>query len=158
MSSATPSDTSSYEPVSQILERMKDYYIRLRDQLIEAHPVDEATDLIRQSIRKSVQQRIRAFEDYVRTGDDSVLETWIQYVSSEEIKQRLEMTDLTGTLTKEELIERKSRFDQAVAEFFHHLARETSAARVEEVFEQLAEQTEQESAQQSYRAIDSDLA
>ena len=82
----------------------------------------------------------------------------MQYSPAGDAEEVLRETDFSGPLDPDELVARKARFDQALVEFYKHLARETSIPRVEELFTQMARQAEQQASQQSWRFRDADTA
>lgn len=149
------SQPAGSEPVSEILERIKGFHLRVRDQLLQRPTVsDDRLNFARDSICAHEERVIAALEDYVRDGDRAVLDTWVQFVPVEEIQQALSGTDLVTAASVDELLARKAAFDDAVIALYQHMAQETSAPHVVEAFSQLAAQAKKFATQQSWSLRD----
>lgn len=149
------SQSASSQPVSEILERIKSFHLRLRDQLLQRPTVsDSRLNFARDSMCSHEERVIAALENYVREGDRAVLDTWMQFVPVEEIQQTLSNTDLITADSVDELLVRKAAFDEAVIALYQHLAQETAAPHVVEAFSQLAAQATKFATQQSWSLRD----
>lgn len=152
--------TMTYEQVRDVLDRIRSFHRRLRDELeqVRRAATDERSQFLLNALRRDEQAMNVALADYERHGGANVLDTWIQYVPDEETERLLQTTHFTPEMGPVDMLNRKVRIDQALAGLYQSLAEQTSATRAGELFAGLAEQTLQRLSRESWKILDDDLA
>lgn len=150
----------TYEQVRDILEGIRAFHRRVRNELEEARrsAKDERTRFVLESIRRDEQAMDAALARYERGERNPVLDVWMQYVPDEEMRRLLRETHFKPELDPEDVVARKVQIDRALADFYRQLADQTSAPRAAELFERLAERTTQRLADESWQVRNGDLA
>lgn len=150
----------AYEQVRDILEAVRHFHRHLRREMEEAYPntEDPRSQFLLRSIRRSEQEMDLALGKYRKEGDETVLDTWIQYIPSEEVQRVLFEKKLPDHSSPEDVLEWKQEFDASLADFYRNLARQVSAARAQELFESLAATTDQRVTDQAWQAREDELA
>lgn len=150
----------AYQQIKDILESIRKFHRRLRREAEEVYSDtdDPRAKFLLRSFRRNEQEMDLALGRYEKDGESPVLETWIQYASSEEIEDVLNSGHLPPHSGPEEVLAWKQKFDASLAEYYRHLAREVSASRAKELFESLATLTEQQLSDQSWQAREEELA
>ena len=150
----------AYHQIKDILEAIRKFHRKIRREAEEAYPdtEDPRSRFLLRSFRRSEQEMDVALGQYEKDGAAPVLETWIQYDSSEDIDHVLRSGKLPPHSSPEDVLDWKLKFDASLAEHYRHLAREVNAPRAQELFESLATMTEQQLADQSWQAREEELA
>ena len=89
-------------------------------------------------IRRSEKEMDRAIGQYEKEGDSAILDSWIQYIPTEDLEQFLNRTPMPSGGKPEDAVEWKQEFDKALAAFYRQMADQDAAPRVQEFFESLA--------------------
>lgn len=150
----------AHQQVKDILESIRQTHRVFRHEVEQAWGTasDPRSRFLLRSIRRSEQEMDLALAKYKKDGHAAVLETWIQYVPSEDLEEVVNSGLLSPVATPDEVIARKQRFDSSLAEFYQQLANQVSASRVHDLIESLASQTDQQVADRTWKARDQDLA
>jgi hypothetical protein len=150
----------TYEQVRDILNRIRSFHRRLRDELEQVRPTskDRRTQFLLEALRRDEQAMNIALAKYQRHGGVNVLDTWIQYVPDEETQRLLTENHFSSDMDPEEMLARKAGIDKALADLYRSLSEQTSATQVGELFAGLAQQTLQRLTQESWKVLDDDLA
>jgi hypothetical protein len=148
---------STYEPVNLVLSRVQTLHRELITRLslaVADGKNDGRVEYLRDSWIEVEKQRIRSLEDYRTQGDPQILDTWVQYIPIGDVAETLDDMYLDDGCSANDLLARLSIFNKALAEFYRRMGRETSIERVETLFSKLAEQTQREAANLSWRLRD----
>lgn len=150
----------SYQQIRDILDRIRGMHRRLRDELERARPgaKDSRTQYVLEALRHDEQAMNLALAQYQPRDDNSPLETWIQYVPDDETVRLLDEARFTADMGPDEVIALKVEIDRSLVDFYRRLAEQSSAPRVAELFDRLAEQTVQRLTDQVWRVRESDTA
>lgn len=150
----------AYQQVKEILDAVRRFHQRLRRELEEAYPdtEDPRSKFLLRSLRRGEQEMDLALGKYEKSGESSVLETWVQYVPSEDIEAVLLSGKIPSHSSPEDVLEWKLKFDESLATFYRQLADQIAAPRAKELFESLATLVEQRLSDQTWQTRDEDLA
>ncbi len=150
----------TYQSVREILENVRRFHRRLRREVEAAEQTigDRRSDYLLESFRRGEREMDRALAQYENEGDSAVLDTWIQYVPTEDLERFLNESPMPTGEKPEDVVEWKQEFDKALAAFYRQLADQDSAPRVQEFFESLAAMVEQRIANEGWAARDEELA
>jgi hypothetical protein len=141
---------STYQQVRDVVKLLRRSHQQLRDALEEprSRSDDSRTRLMLEALRREEQQLQIALARYDGQGQEALLNTWLQYVPDEELRQVQEAIEFTPDMTAEEVVMRKVEYDQALLELLHQLCEETSVPRVQEFFCDLRNNVESRTAAQ----------
>lgn len=150
----------SYQQVRDILEQIRDVHRRLRDKLEGIRPdaEDERTRFILESARRDEQIMNLALAQFEHDSGSTALRAWIQYVPDEDTQRLLDETRFTPDMEPGEVLQRTARIDESLVELYQRLSEQVSAPGVREIFDRLAEQTNQRLADASWQIRDSESA
>ena len=150
----------AYQQVREILNSVRQFHRRLRHEVDAAYPGtdDPRAKFLLRSIRRGEQELDLALAKYAKEGERSVLDTWIQYVPTEEIETVLLSGELPPHSSPEDILEWKLEFDASLADFYRQLADQVSAPRAKELLESQAALIEQRLSDQSWQAREEYLA
>ncbi len=138
--------TETYGQVRDVLNEVVVFYRRLRDFYDE---LAEQTDRERVRMMLDYMSRHAAhFEttlaEYDRQRGQSLLDMWMQFVPSERALKVPKAETLHGDMTVDEVVELALRMDEELAAFYEEAARLATVPEVQELFERLGEQQEDE--------------
>ncbi|MCA9070582.1 MAG: hypothetical protein KDA84_16745 [Planctomycetaceae bacterium] len=150
----------AYQQVREILETVRHFHRYFRREIEASYSTtqDPRSQFLLRSIRRGEQEMDLALGKYRKDGDQAVLDTWIQFVPSEEIQEVLFKKKIPDHSTPSEVLEWKREFDASLVEFYRNIARQVSAPRTQELFESLATMTDQRLTDQSWQAREDELA
>ncbi|GEM_PF-799113 len=144
--------TMNYKQVRDILDGVRDCHRRFRDALADAlqHMKAEDADEIVDAMRQREQRWQLTLAEYEKDGADSVLDTWVQFVPDEAIKQQLDAIHITSEITIDEIAEMAMNFHNALIGLYTVLAGEVTAPRVQQLFSSLLELEQTVAAEQTW--------
>lgn len=150
----------SYQQVHEILDRIRSAHRRMRDELERARSGadDDRTRRVLEALRQDEQAMNLALGQYQRQDGASPLSTWIQYVPDEETGRLLDEARFTEHMDPDDVLELKVEIDRSLVDLYRRLSEQSSASRVNELFDSLAEQTSQRLVDEVWRARDSESA
>jgi hypothetical protein len=151
----------AYQQVREILQSVRQFHRRLRQDAEETYgdTSDPRSQFLLKSLSRSEREMDQALREYEEEeGDNSVLETWIQYIPDDDLQATILEGKLPPGATPGEVLEWRREIDESLVEFYRQLASQVSAARAEELFESLAEVAEQRLADHVWQGRDDDLA
>lgn len=126
----------TYQQVRDVVKLLRQSHQQLRDALEEprARSGDSRTRLMLEALRREEQELQIALARYDAEGQESLLNTWLQYVPDEELRQVQEAIEFTPDMGAEDVVLHKLAYDQALLELLRQLCDETSVPRVQEFF------------------------
>lgn len=150
----------SYQQIREILEAIRKFHRQLRRELEEAYPDtdDVRSKYLMRSIRRSEKEMDVALARYQKEGEGAVLDTWIQYIPSEELEELMLTGHLPMDSSPDEILEWKQKVDEALAAFYRQLGDQVSSPKAKELLESLAAGVEQRLLNQSWLAREEELA
>ena len=95
---------------------------------------------------------------YEQEADASILDTWIQYIPSEEIEELMLTGHLPTHSSPDQILAWKQKIDEALVSFYRQLADQVSNPKTKDLLESLASGVEQRLLNQSWLAREEDLA
>jgi len=160
--------STTYEPLGFVLSEIEFLHSeipRVIAALVANNPkfnTDPRAEFLFSGWQALEKKRAQAIRDYRCEGDGLFLATWVQYIPIEALIDSLrrisiEIIKAEGggaaerELNVDDLWARLSDFNQNLVELYGKLSRSSSAERVEGLFSRLAEQTEREAIQLSWR-------
>lgn len=143
----------TYQQVRDIVARIRRCHQQLRDALDTPgnRAKDSRTQLILDSLRREEQELQLLLGRYGAQGEESLLNTWLQYVPDDDLAQIVASIEFGPELTAEEVVIRKLEFDNALIDLLETLSEETSAPRIREFFRSLVENAESRRSRQVWR-------
>lgn len=136
----------AYSQVGELVEMIRKFHCEMAE-LCEDMRDDEDDprfELMLDHIhyhQKSVSQALSSFQDDETA--DGLLNTWLQYTSTDELKRTLhgalDEVETGEELTAEKLIEVLMKVDQRLLEFYRQGREESSIPRVKEFFDNLVQ-------------------
>jgi len=139
----------AYSQVGELVEMIRKFHSEMAElcEDMRDNEDDPRLELILDHIHyheKSVCQALSAYQD--DDSADGLLNTWLQYTSTDELKRTLrgaiEEVDTNEELTAEKLIEVMMKVDQRLLEFYKQGREESSVPRVKEFFDSLVQLVE----------------
>jgi hypothetical protein len=146
----------TYQQVRDVVKLLRRSHQQLRDALEQhrSRSQDSRTRLMLEALRREEQQLQIALARYDAQGQEALLDTWLQYVPDEELRQAQEAIEFTPDMTAEEVVVRKLTYDQALLDLLGQLCAETSVPRVQEFFCNLRDNVESRTAGQVWSVRD----
>jgi len=131
----------TYQQVRDVVRKMRGAHQQLRDALERprSQTGDARTRLMLEALRREEQELQLALAQYGTQGQESLLNTWLQYVPDEEVMDTLDRIEFTPEMSADEVVAAKLDFDQALMALLRQLAEQTAAPRVRELFTTLLE-------------------
>ena len=131
----------TYQQVRDVVARIRRCHQRLRDALDTPgnRARDHRTQEMLDALRREEQELQLLLGRYGAQGEESLLDTWLQYVPDDDVSQIASSIEFGPELTPEDVVIRKLEFDNALIDLLETLAEETSAPRVREFFRTMVE-------------------
>lgn len=150
----------SYQQIREILDAIRKFHRQLRQELEDTYPdtEDPRSKFLMRSLRRGEKEMDMALARYKNEGESSVLDTWIQYVPSEELEDLMLTGHLPAHSSPDEILRWKQNVDEALAAFYHQLGDQVSSPKAKELLESLASGIEQRLLNQSWLAREEELA
>lgn len=135
-----PRVTMAFEQVRDILKDLADdhaYLARAYHRVGADHPTEDVR-LVADNLGRRASKTRGTLLAYVREAAPEVLDTWIQYPLTEQVRARIVSLDITSGQPPVALLREALAADEAFLHLYDRLASATSAARVTELFRALA--------------------
>lgn len=128
----------TYQQVRDVVKLLRQSHQKLRDAIEKprSRSEDSRTRLMLEALRREEQQlqiALAKYEDDTQ-GRESLLDTWLQFVPDEELRQVQETIEFSPDMSAEDVVLRKLAYDQALLGLLRQLCEETSVPRVQEFF------------------------
>lgn len=149
----------AYRKVEDILGLVESFHKRMRQALerVEVESRSESVEWLSKELRVHELHWQAALNGYGKRVAEGVLDTWLQYIPDEDVREQLDSIRVQRDMTLDELNDMNIRFRQALIQLYESLASASSAPRVKELFEQLLEYEKSVIADQSQKSRESDL-
>ncbi|MEQ8855889.1 MULTISPECIES: hypothetical protein [Gimesia] len=149
----------AYRKVEDILGLVESFHKRMRQALerVEVESRSESVEWLSKELRAHELHWQAALNGYGKRVAEGVLDTWLQYIPDEDVREQLDSIRVQRDMTLDELNDMNIRFRQALIQLYESLANGSSAPRVKELFEQLLEYEKSVIADQSQKSRESDL-
>ncbi|WP_417395345.1 hypothetical protein [Gimesia chilikensis] len=149
----------AYRKVEDILGLVESFHKRMRQALerVEVESRSESVEWLSKELRVHELHWQAALNGYGKRVAEGVLDTWLQYIPDEDVREQLDSIRVQRDMTLDELNDMNIRFRQALIQLYESLANASSAPRVKELFEQLLEYEKSVIADQSQKSRESDL-
>ena len=140
----------NYQQVRDVVKLLRHSHQQLRDALEEprSRSADTWTQQMLEALRQEEQELQLVLARYGAEGEESVLNTWLQYVSDDALRSVQTAIEFAPEMTAEDVVVRKLEYDQTLLDLLHHLCEETSVPRVQEFFCSLRDNVESRTARQ----------
>jgi hypothetical protein len=140
----------NYQQVRDVVKLLRRSHQQLRDALEEprCRSGDAWTRQMLEALRREEQELQIVLARYGAEGEDSVLNTWLQYVPDDELRSVQTAIEFTPDMSAEDVVVRKLAYDQALLDLLRQLCEETSVPRVQEFFCSLRDNVESRTARQ----------
>ncbi len=127
--------------IRDVLERAKQFHQKLRDHYhgIERLSQDERIRLLLDYMQRHERNIERALKGYTQEAAEGVLDTWLPFVPDNVLDRVFRTIELRPEMTPAEIIGCALELDRALVELYEVCARESSATRVQELFDCLLE-------------------
>ena len=149
----------SYTTVRDILRQVSHWHRELLDHCCEgdAADADEAFRPLAEYLTIHERSLQRVLDQDGTQEQDTVLNTWLQYVPAEEVEKVINRWKLKEHPAAEEVTALVLEFDDALIEFYKSLANQAQAPpRINEVFQNLLEAEEWQRLRNAWSIRDSD--
>lgn len=148
-----------FRKVEDILKLVESFHKSMRYALeqVEEESHSESVAWLSQQLRAHELHWQAALSGYEKRVVEGVLDTWLQYIPDEEVREELHAINVRRDMSLDELTDVNVRFRQALIRLYESLASGSSAPRVQELFEQLLEYEKAVVAEQSQMTRESDL-
>lgn len=150
----------TYQQVRDVVETIRGAHQQMRDALEapRTRTQDRRTETLLAALRQEEQQLQLALARFGTDGSSGILDTWLQYVPDEELRQELDDVDFSPEMTAEDIVGRKLQFDQALIALLGQLTEETAVPRVQELFQALLDHARSQASDEAWGIRDADLA
>lgn len=129
----------TYQRVGDILNVIRSYHQRFRKALeaIEHSAGLELTESLAKQLQAHEFHWQIALKEYGEAGEEAVLQSYIQYVPDDGVKEALQNIEPTPEMSVDDVRQLVIQFHSALADLYGTLKDEVSAPRVKEFFTRL---------------------
>lgn len=143
----------SYQQVRDILNDIREHHRKFRKAL--AHVEEQSgqkadVEWIANGLRRHEEHWETALARYGREGEESILNTWVQFTPDESIREALDDLVVKPDMTLEDVTELAVKFHTSLVETYATLSRAVSAPRAQELFSRLLELEQTVAAEQAW--------
>lgn len=146
----------AYDQVRDVLKTVRAFHQELGEicQRLSRQTHDARLEFLMEIVRQHEQRFADVLGRYEREGTDGVLNTWLQYTPTEEVRTALDSGRLADANSIGEVAEVVWGFEQALTDLYRQLAESTAAPRVQELFNRLLEQEESKTGKYAWNLED----
>lgn len=142
----------TYQQIRDVVKRMRTAHQQLREALERPRTRvgDARARMMLEALRQEEQELQLALGLFGARGEESLLNTWLQYVPDDDVVEALNQIEFTSDMSADEVVSRKLEFDQTLMDLLRQLSGQTAVPRVEEFFTTLLENAQSRTSQQAW--------
>ncbi len=130
----------TYRTIREIIDHVRTIHIEAAKQCEEAdYSRDARLQLLAKLFRRQETALANTLQEYSEVGQLDVLETWIQFVPTDETHQALEALRESSGESTDATVRRCLELQEKIVDFFRQLAEFSGAPDAQEVLGNLAE-------------------
>ncbi len=130
----------TYRTIREIIHHVRTIHLEAAKQCSEAdYSRDERLQLLAKLFRRQETALANTLQEYSEVGQRDVLETWIQFVPTDETDQALEALRESTDKSTDTIVRRCLELQEQIVEFFRQLAESSGVPEAQRVLENLAE-------------------